>query len=98
MMFLADMVDWVNKEIGDPHAAIGPSYFLLKDIQNLSESEAEHIWKYSILPSIADRFFDKPEELMRFSYSSVRNRAPDETVSAAKVANDPDDNPTADAD
>lgn len=80
MAFLADMLDEVNRQLNDAHASIGPSHFLLKDIRTLTEEKAQQIWKYSILPALADRFFDTPEELKRFYYPQVRNRtAPDES-------------------
>ena len=81
MAFLADMLDYVNKQLNDPHAAIGPSHFLVKDIKALTEDKAETIWQHSILPALGDRFFDTPEELKRFRYKVVRSlTAPDDTV------------------
>jgi 5-methylcytosine-specific restriction protein B len=84
MTFLADMLDEVNRELNDPHAAIGPSHFLLKDTRTLTEEKAELIWNHSILPALGDRFFDAPAELRRFEYQSVRSRtAPDDSVASA---------------
>lgn len=83
MAFLADMLDYVNKQLNDPHAAIGPSHFLVKDIKTLTEEKAETIWQHSILPALGDRFFDTPEELKRFRYQAVRSvTAPDDIVAA----------------
>ena len=73
MTFVADMLDYVNKQLNDWHASIGPSHFLLKDTRSLTEEKAEEIWNYSILPALADRFFDVPEELKRFGYQHVRS-------------------------
>jgi hypothetical protein len=36
MSFLADMLDYVNRLLNDPHASIGPSHFLVRDPQVLS--------------------------------------------------------------
>lgn len=83
MAFLADMLDDVNRELNDPHASIGPSHFLVKDTRTLTEEKAEVIWNHSILPALADRFFDTPSELKRFGYQAVRSRTtPDDAVSA----------------
>lgn len=83
MAFLADMLDDVNRELNDPHASIGPSHFLVKDTRTLTEEKAEVIWNHSILPALADRFFDTPSELKRFGYQTVRSRTtPDDAVSA----------------
>lgn len=85
MTFVADMLDYVNKQLNDWHASIGPSHFLLKDTRSLTEEKAEEIWNYSILPALADRFFDVPEELKRFEYQHVRSlTAPDESEAVPK--------------
>ena len=93
MAFLADMLDDVNALLNDPHASIGPSHFLLKDTRTLTEEKAELIWNHSILPALADRFFDTPDELKRFEYQAVRSRTgPDDSasgpVSAVEEAED----------
>lgn len=81
MAFLADMLDDVNALLNDPHASIGPSHFLLKDTRTLTEEKAELIWNHSILPAVADRFFDTPDELKRFEYQAVRSRTgPDDSM------------------
>jgi 5-methylcytosine-specific restriction protein B len=102
MAFLADMVDHVNAQIDDPHAAIGPSHFLVKDARKLREAQAESIWEHSILPALADRFFDTPQELRRFSYREVRSRAaPEDSVlpqAVAAMGEDDDDTAPPDAD
>lgn len=83
MAFLADMLDDVNALLGDPHASIGPSHFLVKDTRTLTEEKAELIWNHAILPALADRFFDTPDELKRFEYQAVRSRTgPDDSVTA----------------
>jgi 5-methylcytosine-specific restriction protein B len=86
MMFLADMVDHVNKVVDDPHAAIGPSHYLLRDASALTEEKAETIWKHSIVPALSDRYFDSPKELRQFSYREVRKRSvPDDVVAKGDV-------------
>lgn len=80
MAFLAEMLDLVNQELGDPHSAIGPSHFLLANTRAFDEEKAESIWKHSVLPALADRFFDNHGELKRFAYTEVRNRAGAESV------------------
>jgi hypothetical protein len=81
MTFIADMLDWVNRQLKDPHASIGPSHFLLKEARVLNEERAESIWRHSILPALADRFFDVPGQLERFAYQKVRSSASDDGVS-----------------
>ncbi len=81
MSFLADMLEDVNHRLNDSHASIGPSHFLVKEPRTLTEQKAEMIWKYSVLPALADRFFDTPGELQQFEYQKVRSRtAADDSV------------------
>lgn len=77
MVFLADMLDEVNRKLQDPHACVGPSHFLLRDPAAYSEEKAERIWTHSVLPALADRFFDRPEDLKAFEYRVIRNRPTD---------------------
>jgi hypothetical protein len=99
MAFLADMLEDVNQELNDPHASIGPSHFLLKDTRTFTEDKAELIWNHSILPALADRFFDTPGELERFAYQRVRSRTtPDESPRVPPVAPETDDDDNAPTD
>lgn len=87
MTFLAEMLEDVNRRLNDPHASIGPSHFLVKDTRTLTEEKAEIIWDHSIMPALADRFFDTPDELKQFAYQRVRSRTtPDDIVSVAALA------------
>jgi 5-methylcytosine-specific restriction enzyme B len=99
MTFLADMLDDVNQQLNDPHASIGPSHFLLKDTRTFTEDKAELIWNYSILPALADRFFDTPGELKRFAYQRVRSHTtPDESLQVPSATREADDDDSAPAD
>ena len=92
MVFLADMLDDINKRIDDPHAAVGPSHFLVKDVASLNAAKAESIWTHSILPALADRFFDSPKELLQFQYQAVRNRVTvEDSAVTSPAAPDEDD-------
>jgi len=94
MAFLADMLDDVNKRLNDPHAAVGPSHFLLKETGGLSEAGAELIWRHSVLPALGDRFFDAPRELGPFAYAAVRARVTDRAVVATVDAGPEGDDET----
>ena len=87
MSFLADMLDDVNRRLNDSHASVGPSHFLVKEPRTLTEQKAEVIWRYSILPALADRFFDTLDELEQFGYQKVRGRtAPDDSIATPIAA------------
>jgi hypothetical protein len=91
MLFLADMLDHVNKSLNDPHASIGPSHFLLKDVSTLEE-KAQGIWRHSILPALADRYFDNPGELDSFRFEKVREQVVlDDQVVASDDSSDEDE-------
>jgi len=70
MLWVADAVDRANQEIGDRHAAIGPSFFLRND---LSEEWVRIIWKRSILPYIEEQFFGDEQQLKRFDLNLLRS-------------------------
>jgi 5-methylcytosine-specific restriction protein B len=92
MSFLADMLDYVNGLLNDPHASIGPSHFLVRDPQALTERRAELIWNHSILPALSDRYFDTPDELKRFGFSEVRRRVATDDSVAPPVPSKADEN------
>lgn len=64
MTYVADLLDLVNRKLGDRHAMIGPSYFLRPD---LDEDWLATLWRYSILPCIAEQFFGVEERLEEFA-------------------------------
>ena len=80
-------VDWVesvvakaNAELNDPHAAIGPSYFMKKD---LDEETARRVWEHSVLPYIEERLFGHPDRLANFDLEKLRKGADADTEDAA---------------
>ena len=80
-------VDWVesvvakaNAELNDPHAAIGPSYFMKKD---LDEETARRVWEHSVLPYIEERLFGHPDRLANFKLEKLRKGADADTEDAA---------------
>jgi len=69
MLWVADVVDRANQELGDRHAAIGPSFFLRSD---LTEDWVHIIWKRSILPYIEEQFIGDEQQLERFDLNLLR--------------------------
>ena len=68
---VADLVDRANAELKDHHAAIGPSYFMKKD---LDETSVRRIWKHSILPYIEERLFGEIDRVKEFDIDKLRGR------------------------
>ena len=64
MAWVADVVEEANKLLEkDRHAAIGPSYFMMED---LDEDDVCRIWKHSVLPYIEERLFGDDNRLDEF--------------------------------
>ena len=76
---VADLVDRANAELKDHHAAIGPSYFMKKD---LDETSVRRIWKHSILPYIEERLFGEIDRVKEFDIDKLRGA--DAHVSASE--------------
>jgi hypothetical protein len=58
MAYVADLLDLANEQL-PRHFRIGPSHLMRVDL----EESLERIWKYSVLPSIAEQFFDREAEM-----------------------------------
>ena len=60
----------LNARLGDPDAAIGPSYLMTEHI--LKPGRLERIWTHGIMPLLEERFYGNRAELTRFSLDSIR--------------------------
>jgi len=69
LLWVADVVDLANRKLGDRHIAIGPSYFMDKD---LTEEWVSLVWKHSIVPYLAEHFFGQEDRLGEFELSKLR--------------------------
>jgi hypothetical protein len=69
LLWLADVVDLANRKLGDRHIAIGPSYFMDKD---LTEEWISLVWEHSIIPYLAEHFFGQEDRLDEFEMSKLR--------------------------
>ncbi len=72
LLWLADVFDLANAKLQDEHAALGPSYFL---VDELDESWVERIWQHSILPTIEERYFTDPQRVSSFELKVLRDVA-----------------------
>jgi 5-methylcytosine-specific restriction protein B len=64
---LIGKLESLNKQIGDRHYSIGPSYFLRKDIQECLED----IWQMEIEPYLEEFFFDQPDNYKKFTWEVI---------------------------
>jgi len=69
LLWLADVVDLANRKLGERHIAIGPSYFMDKD---LTEEWILLVWEHSIKPYLAEHFFGQEDRLEEFEISKLR--------------------------
>lgn len=69
MAWVADVVDAANERLADRNGAIGPSFFLVSE---LDEARLGLIWKHEILPYLEDHFFDDPGRLAGFELAKLR--------------------------
>jgi hypothetical protein len=75
LLWVADAVDRANEKLQDEHAALGPSYFLVDD---LDELWVETIWRHAILPTIEERYFTDRQQLSAFELEVLRRGTPPE--------------------
>jgi len=64
---LISKLESLNKQIGDRHYSIGPSYFLREDIQECLED----IWRMEIEPYLEEFFFDQPDNFKKFTWEVI---------------------------
>jgi 5-methylcytosine-specific restriction protein B len=71
LVWIADIVDRANTQLINRHLAIGPSHFM---IQNLDAEKAARAWEHSVVPYLEEQFFEDPERLAEFSWSRLRGQ------------------------
>ena len=70
MEWVADVVEEANRRLSDdPHAAIGPSYFMR---EGLDDRGVERIWQHSVLPYLEERLFGDGDRLSQFDLKSLK--------------------------
>ncbi len=69
-LWIADVVDRANEELGERHLAIGPSHFMRSD---LDDEWVELVWEHSVLPYLAEQFFGEERQLDRFALDVLRH-------------------------
>ena len=73
MKCVADVVDGANALLNDRDAAVGPSYFMKK---GLNEERARRIWKHDVLPYIEERLYGEHDRLGEFDFDVLRKKRP----------------------
>ena len=71
MEWVADVVAKANEQLDSRHAAIGPSYFMKK---GLDEEDVKRIWRHSVMPYIEEHLFGEPDGLRDFKLKKLRRK------------------------
>lgn len=85
MAWVSDVVDHANRLLGDRHLQIGPSHFMVEDLDDVL---LRQIWRYSIIPYVEEHFFDDPDRVADFELDVLRSALPSGTVSDAEMDDD----------
>ena len=67
---LVEVLQEVNRQIGDPHYAIGISFFL----RDALAGNLEDIWRTEIQPYLEEYFFDQSDLVKKYSWEQVAPR------------------------
>jgi hypothetical protein len=70
MGWVAGAVDAANRLLADRDGAIGPSFFMVSD---LDDKRLDRIWRHEITPYLEDHFFGEPERLADFDLARLRS-------------------------
>ena len=68
--WVGDFLDIVNKGINDSRFKLGPSYFMVQDI----EDDLENVWNYQIMPQLHDVHFGDEKVLNKYTYESIETQ------------------------
>lgn len=67
---LINVLEQVNREIGDPSYAVGISFFMRQELTD----ELEDIWRMEIEPYLEEYFFDRRDVFERFRWERILAR------------------------
>ena len=71
-IWLADVIDEVNRRLGDREIALGPSYFLDAD-HELTEERIQSLWRHAVLPYLEEQFFGREELRADYELETLRS-------------------------
>ena len=80
MAWVVDLVKRANAKLDDRQAAIGPTYFMKKD---LSEEKVRLIWEHNVLPYVEEHLYGETDRLADFDLEKLRRGADTEDAATA---------------
>ena len=72
--WLAAVVDHANGKLSDRQAAIGPSYFMKRD---LDDEMVRLIWEHNVLPYVEEHLYGEHDRLREFDLDALRKELGD---------------------
>jgi 5-methylcytosine-specific restriction protein B len=85
MVWVAEVVDHANRLLGDRHLQIGPSHFMVEDLDDVL---LRQIWRYSIRPYVEEHFFDDPDRVADFELDALRGALASDTMAEVEADDD----------
>ena len=70
MSWVADLVDRANEKLDERQAAIGPSYFMKRD---LDDDMVRLIWEHNVRPYVEERLYGEHDRLAEFDLDRLRS-------------------------
>jgi 5-methylcytosine-specific restriction protein B len=70
MVWVADVLDEANRRLADRNVAIGPSHLMRPD---LDDEVLARVWRFSVVPTIEEHFFGRPDRLQEFELTVLRD-------------------------
>ena len=70
MTWVAAVVERANEKLDDRQAAIGPSYFMKRD---LDEDMVRLIWEHNVLPYVEEHLYGETQRLAEFGLDRLRH-------------------------
>ncbi len=85
MAWVVDLVKRANAKLDDRQAAIGPTYFMKKD---LSEEKVRLIWEHNVLPYVEEHLYGETDRLAEFDLEKLRRGTDTEDAATASLDQD----------
>jgi hypothetical protein len=69
----AELLDELNREIGDDDFSIGPSYFMQREGR---APDLQHVWAHALMPLLREHFYGRPSDDVerQFGLEAIRAR------------------------
>ncbi len=71
LSWLPEVIEEVNRRLGDREIALGPSYFLDPEA-DLTEERVDLLWRHAVLPYLEEQFFGDEEKRSEFELANLR--------------------------